>query len=394
MKTIQLAFVGFGRRGYHLAKLSLREENVKIKYICDISKENIEKAERHYGLKYEKFTSDYNEIINDSEVDTVFVTTPDFMHRDNCVLALNAGKNVYLEKPMSINFEGLKDIIDAAKKSKGLLNIGYTLREAPFYSKIREIVASGRLGQIMHVNAWEHLGKDHGADYMRKWHRKASNAGNFLLAKCSHDIDLILWLSASKASKVSSFGGLNYFLPKKEAGIYCSDCPTHVKDSCLFKFIEKVNVGFDAPRTYGDGQRPDLCVYNSDKDVVDNQCVIMEMENGVRASFSLQLFGIKGERIMHIVGSKGHLHGNFEANTILLEIINEKPLEIKLDVDNSEGHGGGDAKIIKNFFKSLRNGLPPTANYSEGFNSTIVCLKIDESLKMGKSIEIPKTIYE
>jgi len=399
MKTITAGVIGFGCRGIGLSHLFYRHRDVSIKYVCDVSRIKVDAGLKEYKRRYsmdvpfDAFTDNYEDVISDSEVDTVIVTVPDYLHAQVAVPALEHNKNVYLEKPMALSEKDCSTICAAAEKSEGILSMGYTLRRTPIYTKIREIIDSGVLGQIMHINAYEHLEKAHGASYMRRWHRKSSNAGSFLLAKCSHDIDMLMWLSGSVPVKMMSFGGLDYFKPenKPDAADFCADCPESVKRTCQFVYSGWGVIEYDDP----DHPQPrqDLCAFKSDKDVVDNQVVILEMENRVRASFSLQLCHRTGNRAMHITGSNGSLEADFEKSTIQTDLLDREETFVYDTFDTSGGHSGGDPRIVADFIRTLRGKAGITANYRDGYNSTVACLKIDESLRTGTLVEAGPDIY-
>lgn len=389
MDTIGVAVVGCGIRGLALLKHIEEEDGVRIVVLCDASEKKLRRGlERAGRVEYESFVTDYRSAVGHPGVDAVFVTVPDFMHEEVAVAALAAGKHTYLEKPIGPTLDAAARIVEAARASAAVLNIGYTLREAPLYRKVIELVRSGTIGQVMHINAWEHLEKNHGASYMRRWHRYERNSGGFLLAKCSHDLDLINLVAGELPARVVSFGGRDYFQPFSETPTRCSECPPEIKSTCLFEYTGFGVVDADSAETVHD-----LCAYNSDKDVVDNQAVMLEYPSGIRASFSMQLFATRGERVMHITGSRGHIHANLEAGTITIHSIKTGTEQTLTDFPSDSFHGGGDTRIVSRFFDAVRNGKAPAANYADGFNSAVVALMAEESRKTGRIQEIATDAY-
>lgn len=98
----------------------------------------------------------YEELVNDPSIDAVYVATPHPAHHDNLIMALNAGKPVLCEKPFSVNAVQAQAMVDAASKNQVALMEAMWARFLPHYAKVREIVASGVLGQILSIHA------DHG----------------------------------------------------------------------------------------------------------------------------------------------------------------------------------------------------------------------------------------
>ena len=98
----------------------------------------------------------YEELVNDSTIDAIYVATPHPAHHDNVILALNAGKPVLCEKPFAINAKEAQAMVDAASRNKVALMEAMWSRFLPHYAKVREIIASGVLGPILSIHA------DHG----------------------------------------------------------------------------------------------------------------------------------------------------------------------------------------------------------------------------------------
>ena len=98
----------------------------------------------------------YDELVNDSTIDAIYVATPHPAHHDNVILALNAGKPVLCEKPFAVNAAEAQAMVDAASHNKVALMEAMWARFLPHYAKVREIIASGVLGPILSIHA------DHG----------------------------------------------------------------------------------------------------------------------------------------------------------------------------------------------------------------------------------------
>ena len=122
-----------------------------------VGSRTLENAQRFAAaFNCENAYGSYEELVNDSSIDAIYVATPHPMHKDNVILALNAGKPVLCEKPFAVNASEAKEMIDAAGKNNVALMEAMWARFLPHYAKIRDIIASGVLGEITTIHA------DHG----------------------------------------------------------------------------------------------------------------------------------------------------------------------------------------------------------------------------------------
>lgn len=150
MKTV-IAIIGCGRiaNGAHLPALS-KMDDIRIKYACDILIEKAEAAKRDFP-KIEQVTADYHEVLADSEVEAVWVLTPNYAHYTVTMDALRAGKHVMCEKPITVNYALSCEMAEEAEKQGKILNIGVCNRYHKSVEKLREMNERGEFGNIYHV---------------------------------------------------------------------------------------------------------------------------------------------------------------------------------------------------------------------------------------------------
>jgi predicted dehydrogenase len=231
--------------------------------------------------------------------------TQDQMHVESTIAALERGYHVLLEKPMAQTPADCVRLVQASERTGRILQIAHELRFTPFFVKLREIVQSGRLGQIVAVEHRENIAYWHMAhSYVRGNWRSRASSSPLILAKCCHDMDILFWMFGP-VRRLSSAGVLMHFRPENAppgAPLRCTDgCP--VEGECPFfaprlyagpdgawprsvvSEIDSVKARMDALRTGPYGR----CVYHCDNDVVDQQSVVMELESGV--SISLNFVG-------------------------------------------------------------------------------------------------------
>ncbi|MHC4872318.1 MAG: Gfo/Idh/MocA family protein [Planctomycetota bacterium] len=404
MAKVKVGIIGTGQRATAFARgltheLVTKEDKAEITALCDIDEKRLNYFAEKNDLQNVKLTSSIEEFLAGDLVDAVIITVPDRHHREVAEKCFAAGKHCMLEKPMALTVEDCKAIIRAKEAAGKVLQVGFVLRSTPFYKRIKEIVDSGILGQIMSIRANEFLRVGHSISYMRRWHRKKENSGSFLLAKCSHDMDILSWVAGSKAKAVAAFGDNNYFLPSKQPATHCSVCPE--ADTCPYKFGRQDD-GFvvlnEEEKANLSKYDIDLCVYNDDKDVVDNQVAIIEFENNIRAEFSLQcFFPYPSQRSISINGSNGYLVGTCDENKIEVHnaLTREKTVhDISYQASAGGGHGGGDIPFILEYIDAIINETEPVADLRAGLASTVLAISIDEAMLQRKVVEIPASEYE
>lgn len=398
-RKIRIGIVGAGQRATSFVANLASCPDAELTCLCDKDEKRLLDFARNHQVGNAKLTCSLEEFLSGDGVDGVVITVPDFAHREVAERCFAAGKHCMIEKPMALTVPECKSIIRAKQAANRILQVGFVLRYTPFYRKIKSIVDNGVLGQIMSVNASEFLRVGHSISYMRRWHRKKANSGSFLLAKCSHDMDILCWLTGSRPTKVASFGDNNFFLPKKQPATHCSICPESA--SCPYKFGRQDD-GFvvlsEEEKANPSNYDIDLCVYNNDKDIVDNQVCILEYGNQVRATFSLQCFyPYPSERFITITGSRGYLFGVFQKNQIELHYSDTKKSEVidfKDEIDAGDGHGGGDSRFLREFISCIRYGREPDSDSLSGIASTVIACAIEEARSANRVVVIPQSDYE
>ncbi len=159
---IRLGFIGVGARAHQVMGDVLRMPGFEITAMCDAYKGRIERAmERTKGQA--KVFKDHGELLASPDVDAVYIGTPDHWHKDHAIAALEAGKDVYIEKPLTYTVADGLEIISAVKKTGRILQVGSQSISSPIQQKAREIIASGKLGQITMIRASEHRNTAGGA---------------------------------------------------------------------------------------------------------------------------------------------------------------------------------------------------------------------------------------
>ena len=159
---IVLALVGSGGRGLGtIINCCKINENVVIKTVCDVNRTKlanaIDKVEKELGYRPSK-TENMQEIFDDKDVDAVWISTPEHWHTLATIWACQAGKDVYVEKNPTINIWEGRKMVEAAKRYKRIVQVGFQNRSAPYGFTARDYIASGKLGKIVTVKCYNMLG--------------------------------------------------------------------------------------------------------------------------------------------------------------------------------------------------------------------------------------------
>ncbi len=368
----EIAIIGFGARGrIYKAFADKNPDLFNVVAAVDVDQEKREQLQKG-GVKY--VYEDYKDFLKDNhKLDMVIISTSDALHREQAVACLEKGYHLLLEKPIATTLEDCEAILDVANKNNRKVFVAHVLRYTPFYRTLKEIVDSGKLGEVFSIHASENIGFYHFANsYVRgNWHREADSSP-VILAKCCHDMDIIAYLMNEQCVSVSSVGELSHFNEKcapEGSTEYCSDCP--IGGNCVYN-AQRVYTTYG--RSFGGyffnkegtdsellaalkGSDYDKCVYHNDNDVVDHQSTVMLFENGKTAVHTMVAFSKEIYRDIKIYGTKAELVGVMEENFIEIRTfggdVERVPVIIPDDVVG--GHCGGDNYFMQQIYYALND---------------------------------------
>ncbi|HNX14807.1 MAG TPA: Gfo/Idh/MocA family oxidoreductase [Oscillospiraceae bacterium] len=362
--------------------------------------------------------------------DAVINGTMDQQHVATSIPLLRAGYHILLEKPFAINEKEMWELVRAARENKRRVMICHVMRYAPFYVEVKKRVAAGDIGEIVAIETTENVSYHHIAvGYIRgKWRNTAQAGHNsMLLAKCCHDIDMIMWMmSGIVPAAVSSFGSNFQFKPEKApagAGTRCLvDCPPEVESKCLYSarknyldhpdrwsFYVWDNLEHLKNPTLADKEATlktdsiyGRCVYKCDNETVDHQTVNIRFQNGVTASHNMLGGAAKPQRTIHIVGTKGEITGVADESRFVVRMIDPRPgceyseeiVDLNINGDTSGvngGHGGGDQRLVEDFVQYVQGGKPSLSctSIADSVYGHLAVFRADDSMKNRCIMDIP-----
>lgn len=372
MNRIKIAIIGLGGRGNVYAQfIKSNPDLFKLVAIVDINLTKHDYAVSEYGLKKEDCYSSIEAFIEtDKTADIVAICTQDKDHKYHSILCMEKGYDLLLEKPICNKLEDCLEIEKYATDHNRNVIVCHVLRYTAFYFVIKNLIESGKLGDIVSIQASENVGYWHQAhSFVRgPWH-KLSDSSPMILAKCCHDLDIINWLIGESCVSISSYGGLKHFNIKnapKNSGERCSDC--EIAENCVYNakkiymdrlwwagcFVdgeiteEKLDEGL---KTSDFGR----CVYRMDNDVVDHQIVNMSFKGDVTAQLTMTAFSPTIYRDIKIWGTKAEIVGHMEDKWIRITPFGQEPEKINIEDYETDfsNHGGGDNNLMRDLYKFL-----------------------------------------
>ena len=374
MKKLTFAIAGMGNRGFKYAEKQLEfPEDMEVVAIADTRPVRTETANRWLKLPEDRVFSSVEAMLEAPKLaDVMIIATQDAQHKAHAIAAMEKGYDLILEKPIANHLEDCLDILAVSERLHRRVLVCHVLRYTPFYRTIKNLLKENRIGKVESIQAIEAVGYYHIAhSFVRgNWHR-LEDSSPMILAKCCHDLDLLVWLTDRHCEKVSSFGSLDYFKAENApegAAERCLDCavpncPFHAPNFYLSRMPgwptcilhpepTKENV-LEILKTSDYGK----CVFHMNNDVVDHQIVNLRMDGGATAGLQMTGFTAKQDRSIRIMGTEGEIWGDFRSSLIHLQRFNEP--EETFDVSGSlktfSGHGGGDTGLIADAIRYFRN---------------------------------------
>jgi UDP-N-acetylglucosamine 3-dehydrogenase len=204
MERIRVGVIGLGLFGEIHSDAITGIPNMELAALCTRTEARLEELARKFGVS--KAHADYRELLNDPEIDAVNVTTMWDQHTEPTVAALEAGKHVFVEKPMASTVADCQRICDAAKAAEGILMVGHICRFNPRYVSAKREIEAGKLGRIVALSSRRNI--------PAAWTPEILNKIGPLVGDGVHDTDLMLWLTGdtivSVYAQTVSLRGLKY----------------------------------------------------------------------------------------------------------------------------------------------------------------------------------------
>ncbi|GAA4518921.1 Gfo/Idh/MocA family oxidoreductase [Brachybacterium paraconglomeratum] len=367
------------------------------------------------------------QIIAEESVDRVIVTSVDRLHAEHVVRALEAGADVVVEKPLTIDAPSARAIQDAIDRTGRSVVVTFNYRYSPRNTALKQIIASGEIGEVVSVVFEWVLDTQHGADYFRRWHRDKANSGGLFVHKAAHHFDLVNWWLADTPARVYARGGLRFYGADAAAARGRDPLPergTHDGPHDPFELDLRSDERLEAlylDAEEHDGYRRDQSVFAGGITAEDNLTAIVDYSRGAVLTYALNahspwegyrvaINGTAGRAELEVIeraevvpqGADGRAHVDPSAVAVTTaeagvrergeRLVVQKHFEPAREVEIPEGvggHGGGDALLLSDVFVGpVADELGRPSDHRDGIRAIAVGICGNLSLETGAPVEV------
>jgi predicted dehydrogenase len=398
---VKIGLVGTGNRGVNqIGKGLAARDDAELVALCDPNPVRLEAARDKLGTESTLYSS-LEEMLRAEQLDGLAVTTPDYLHADHVICALENGvPHVFVDKPLATTAQDCLRVAQATARTGGEVSIGFNLRHVLILQTIKDLIDSGEIGELMMMENREFY--NGGRSYMARWNRSYALSGGLWIHKGSHDFDVFNWLNPKGTpTRVSASAGINALRadkipfevdPQIPVGPNCATCAYN--EICPDRVLPMGGPQlFNEATAQEDGYIQDLCVYLSDKDTHDNGIALVEYDNNVRASH-MECFACGfGDRRYTFVGDRGTLMANF-SDPYHIDIFprwGEKSTR-PVPAPPEGTHGGADPLLIENFVNSIKGVTQPSSGILDGVKAVAVGQAAEIASREDRTVAISELI--
>jgi len=366
MKSYRIGVIGLGQRIAHVLR-AMAEVGWKLNVAGYVDPAPVGLpilAERDIspGRSYASLAA----LLADGPFDLVMIGSPNHLHYQHLLAAFEAGFPIFAEKPIvRTQEESLALARHLATRNIPPLYIGLVMRSMPIVRETIARVDSGQLGELVSMDATEHLPPEHGAYLARNWRRKEEWGGSYFLDKVCHDFDIFARLAGARAGRVASLGGKRIFHSGRK----------------------------DVPHAYSDGQAAYAMrdagwagandAFHSDMDVADHQTAIVEYASGLQLSFHSNSHVSLGERRWYIAGTQGTLIADLVRNKLMVRSAMDKRKPERIDYANrtDDNHNGADQAMATDLLASLEGRATFPVTPYDSLEAGLTVMAIDRAMR-------------
>ena len=404
-KPVSVILIGAGHRGSvyaDYAKKSPAEMNIVA--VADPNTYRLQKMALAHKISPAYCFESWEEVFKKEKfADAVIIATPDHLHSAPCLKALERGYDVLLEKPIAPTEEECRLILAKAKEANRIVGVCHVLRYTPYFRELKQILDAKTIGEVIsiqHLEPIEYIHMSH--SYVRGNWRNSKMTTPIILAKSSHDADIIRWLVDNPSDMIHCFGNLKWFRKENAPAGSTERCMDGcaVEGICPYSALQiyyrdrKRLYVFDLPDDKSKWDKAILkglkttnygrCVYRMDNDQPDHLTLNILFKNGVTAAFSMEAFVSYEGRRTRIMGSMGDISGDME-NFTLTSFKTGKKLTWSMKTDS---HGGGDHPMVKDWIQAVGQQNPAllSSSIDVSVESHIMAFAAEKS-RLNRTIE-------
>jgi predicted dehydrogenase len=375
-EDLRIGIIGCGNRVSGMARnLARLDQACRVAAVADPRADEL-RARRNPLLSGAAFFKTANELLSADRYDGIMIGTRCSLHTEMARKVGPTGTPLFLEKPVATTFDQVKALAAAAPTFTAPVVVSFPLRVSPIVERVKEIIASGRLGTIEHVVAVNDV--PYGEGYYAGWYRDYAEAGGLFLQKATHDFDYlshlveqpVRWVCAMKSQRV--FGGR----ADKPFELYCKDCGE--KGTCSESpFNTQGMLSPHGRKAWKDWRK---CLFSAAIRNEDSGNAILEFANGVQASYTQNFFARRGaaRRGARLYGYRGTIEFDWYTNRITVYPHARGRVET-IRMAGDDAHFGGDDVLCQEFAGAMRRKAASRAPLAAGIHSALTCLWARES---------------
>ncbi|MBW8812127.1 MAG: Gfo/Idh/MocA family oxidoreductase [Caulobacterales bacterium] len=316
--------------------------------------------------------ADPAELLARGRYDLLMLGAPNHLHLEHLLVALEAGAPIFAEKPI-VRTEAETQVLARRLARAGTppVHVGLVMRSLPIVREVVRRVRAGDLGEVVSLDATEHLPPEHGGYLARNWRRRQAWGGSYLLDKVVHDFDIFGVLAGARAARVASFGGRRIFTPER------GDGPRAYEDGSAAYALR--DAGWAAAND----------AFQSDMDVTDHQVAMVEYENEVRLSFHANSHVGLGERRWYVAGTEGTLIADLVRNRLMARraLFRGKPERIDYGGVTADAHNGADQEMARDLLAALEGRAAFPVTPYESMEAGLTVMAIDQAMETRQVVE-------
>lgn len=304
------------------------------------------------------------------QLDGILIGTRCSLHTEMALKVLPTGIPLFLEKPVSTTMEDARRLKAGYEAGNSDVIVSFPLRVTSLVQLVKEIVDSGKIGTVEHVQAVNNV--PYGGVYFHNWYRNEKETGGLFLQKATHDFDYINHVLGFQPTQVCAMTSKQVFKGTKPAGLKCADCEEN--RTCPDSTV------------YGPQKSPswEYCSFAEDTGNEDSGSALIRYDTGMHVSYTQNFFvrksaGTRGARFM---GYKGTVEFDFFTSEVKVIMHHTSKVETHR-FDSTQDHFGGDGVLARSFIGMMRKEMKSVSSLKSGLDSALLCLKARESARTG-----------
>lgn len=380
MREIRLGVIGYGERIQSMLELIDRlDAGAQVAAITDVRNEDIRKQMKDKGQDPSKvaFYTDSDEMLDKEQLDGVMIGSRCSTHARFAIKVLARNLPLFLEKPVATTMEDTIALSDVAAKSSSQVVVSFPLRLSPHVQLAKEIIDSGKIGTVEHVQAWNNV--SYGACYYQLWYRDENETGGLFLQKATHDFDYINYLVGVQPQWICAMTSKRVYKGDHPAGLRCNECDEW--DTCLESPFHRYYTKTETQEVKPFDDL--LCGFAVDTGNEDSGSAIIQYKTGMHACYSQNFFARKkaGKRGATLLGYRGTIEFDWYTDELKV-FMHHTPRVESYKVETSPAtHGGGDVVLADNFVRVIRGERESVSPLDAGLLSVLMCLKAKDSAR-------------